>query len=183
MSSELPQPQFCYKHPSVETGLRCNRCDRPICARCAIHTETGYRCAECIRGQQKIFDTARWYDFPVALLVSATLSFLGSLLTDLIGFFILLLSPLAGMAIAEAVRFAIRKRRNRTLFKLVGLSTFIGGVLTAFPILFILISTLLVGGVELSVMGMGMLSLAWPVLYAIIAATTCYRRLSGIQLR
>jgi hypothetical protein len=40
----------CYVHPNRETSLRCNNCDRPICAACAIRTPTGYRCRECVRG-------------------------------------------------------------------------------------------------------------------------------------
>ena len=51
-------PIYCANHPAVETTLRCNRCGKPICAECAVRTPTGYRCKECVRGQQKIFDTA-----------------------------------------------------------------------------------------------------------------------------
>ena len=50
---------YCYVHPNRPTSLRCNRCERPICAECAVRTPTGYRCPECIRSQQKIFDTAK----------------------------------------------------------------------------------------------------------------------------
>ncbi len=38
----------CYRHPDVETGLRCNRCNKPICPQCAQRTPVGFRCAECI---------------------------------------------------------------------------------------------------------------------------------------
>ena len=38
------EPIFCVNHPRVETGLRCNRCDNPICVRCAKLTPVGYRC-------------------------------------------------------------------------------------------------------------------------------------------
>jgi hypothetical protein len=181
--TNFTNPQYCYKHPTMETGLRCNRCDRPICSRCAIHTETGYRCPECIRGQQKVFDTARWYDFPVALLIAGTLSFLGSLLSNMLGFLVLFLSPLAGMAIAEAVRFVIHKRRNRTLYKLVGVAAFIGGILTATYQLVLMIPFFSAQGAGLSSIGLSLLSLVWPVIYAVIVAITSYYRLSGIQLR
>ena len=49
--------------------LRCNRCERPICTECAVLTPTGYRCKECVRGQQKVFDTAKWFDYPLAIIV------------------------------------------------------------------------------------------------------------------
>ena len=32
---------YCYVHPNRETALRCNHCNRPICADCAIRTPTG----------------------------------------------------------------------------------------------------------------------------------------------
>ena len=71
---------YCANHPSVETTLRCNKCEKPICAKCAVLTPTGYRCKECIKDQQKIFETAVWYDYPVIFIVVAIMSYLGSLL-------------------------------------------------------------------------------------------------------
>ena len=41
-------PAFCYRHPDVETGLRCNRCNKPICPKCAERTPVGFRCPDCI---------------------------------------------------------------------------------------------------------------------------------------
>jgi hypothetical protein len=183
MTNNVSTPQYCYKHPTVETGLRCNRCDRPICSRCAVHTETGYRCPECIRGQQKIFDTARWYDFLLALGVATCLSAIGSILSNLVGFFVLLLAPFAGIAIAEAVRFVIRRRRNRLLNKLVGAAVFLGGLLPSIPTLWMYFSTMNTGISSLALTGFSLLSLLWPVVYSVIAASSCYYRLSGIQLR
>jgi hypothetical protein len=183
MTASGATPQYCYKHLSVETGLRCNRCDRPICSRCAIHTETGYRCPECIRGQQKIFDTAEWYDFPLAIIVALCLSAIGSLLTNFVGFFIVFLSPLAGIAIAETVRFVIRRRRNRSLNKLVGAAVFIGALLPGIPSIVFLIMGMIGGGASLYLAGGSILSLLWPLIYAVFATGSCYARLSGIQLR
>jgi hypothetical protein len=31
----------------VPTVLRCARCEKPICARCRVHTPVGYRCLQC----------------------------------------------------------------------------------------------------------------------------------------
>ena len=47
----------CANHPHRETTLRRNRCEKPICAQCALLTINGYRCGECVRGQQAQFDT------------------------------------------------------------------------------------------------------------------------------
>lgn len=175
--------QYCYRHPSVETGLRCNRCERPICSRCAVHTETGYRCPDCIRGQQKIFDTARWYDFLLALLVSLVLSAIGSILSNLLGFWIIFVAPTAGIVIAEAVRLVIRRRRNRTLNKLVVAAVFIGGLLPNTPTIILILVGLSTGLDNLSLAGSFLSVLVWPLIYAALAASGCYYRLSGIRLR
>jgi hypothetical protein len=183
MTTTGSDPQYCYKHPSVETGLRCNRCERPICSRCAIHTETGYRCKECIREQQKVFDTATWYDFPVAIGLATLLSLIGSIVVTFLGFFIIFLAPFAGFAISEVVRIIIHHRRNRTLFKLVAGAVFLGGLLLAIPSLWQLFSVITSSGSSLALVGTHLFSLLWPFIYAILAASSCYYRLSGIQLR
>lgn len=41
-----PQPATCYRHPDRETGLRCSRCDRPICGECANPTAVGQLCPD-----------------------------------------------------------------------------------------------------------------------------------------
>lgn len=42
----------CSYHPNVMTGLRCNRCGKPICPKCAVRTPVGMRCPDCagVRG-------------------------------------------------------------------------------------------------------------------------------------
>jgi hypothetical protein len=38
---------YCERHPDTETGLRCGRCDTPICPRCVVMTDVGARCPTC----------------------------------------------------------------------------------------------------------------------------------------
>ncbi|WP_049578642.1 rhomboid family intramembrane serine protease [Streptomyces sp. SBT349] len=49
-----PQPQsglaHCYRHPDRETGIRCSRCERPICPSCMISAPVGYQCPDCVQG-------------------------------------------------------------------------------------------------------------------------------------
>lgn len=40
-------PMRCAADPSVETYLRCGRCEKPICPRCLIQTPVGARCRDC----------------------------------------------------------------------------------------------------------------------------------------
>ena len=43
----------CYLHPKTPTGLRCSRCDRPICGRCAIPASVGQHCPNCVAEARK----------------------------------------------------------------------------------------------------------------------------------
>jgi membrane associated rhomboid family serine protease len=54
---------YCYGHPKTPTRLRCSRCDRPICGRCAIPASVGQQCPECVaeghRQARKVRSTLR----------------------------------------------------------------------------------------------------------------------------
>jgi hypothetical protein len=170
---ESSTPTYCANHPGVETSLRCNKCGKPICAKCAIRTPTGYRCPECVRDQLKIFNTARWYDYLLGFLTAAILGFLASLLASLvsrlsfIGWILIVIgAPTAGMLIAEGVRLVTRKHRSRALFITIAAAVIIG----ALPIiLFQLFSG-------------NFFSLIFQGIYLFIATPIVFTRLSGIQL-
>lgn len=169
----MTETLYCYVHPTRETALRCANCNRPICASCAIRTPTGYRCRECVKGQQKIFNTAEWYDYVVGFAVAAVLSGIASFLVTLIGgigffgwFLIAIGSPSAGAVIAEAVRFATRKRRSRNLF----LTIAAGVVVGALPVLIF------------QIIFFNLFGVIFQVIYLVIATPVVYTRLSGIQL-
>ncbi len=175
MTTPTPKTMRCANHPDRETYLRCNRCDKPICTECAVQTPTGYRCKECVRSQQKIFDTAKSQDYILAVLTAGILSFLGSLLVGFVGFFSILLAPAVGLGIAEAVRKITGRRRSKLLFRLTAAAAALGAVINLLPVLVILLFT---GA------GFGsLLGFIWPLVYAAIVSTTVYTRLSGIQIK
>lgn len=165
---------YCYVHPTRETALRCNNCGRPICAACAVRTPIGYRCRECVKGQQKVFDTSEWYDYITGFVVAALLSAVASFLVTFIGgigffgwFLIAAGAPSAAVAIAEGVRLVTRKRRSRPLF----ITVAAGVVLGALPV--ILFQLFFTGN---------LFSILFQVIYLVIAVPVVYSRLSGIQL-
>jgi hypothetical protein len=177
MNEQLPS---CTYHPNRPTSLRCNRCGQPICAQCAVRTPVGYRCKNCVREQQRIFDTAYWYDFPVAFLAAALVCGVGSILSSFIGFFILLVAAFAGSIAARAVQWAIRHRRNRYLW----LAAAAGGIAGCVPIMIptlvmALISYGQVGAGGLLALGTGLL---WPGGYMLIAVGVLIANLKGTRI-
>jgi len=176
MSEDSTSSLYCYNHPQRETLLRCNRCERPICQSCAVLTPTGYRCKECVRGQQKIFDTARWWDYPLAFVTAGVISYFGSRVANLFGFFAILIAPVAGMIIAEAVRFVVRKRRSKPLPVVALIATLVGALLI--PLTTLVFSLLAFGSQAAG----GAVSLLWPGIYALLTCSAVYYRLKGIRI-
>lgn len=174
MSDTQPTALFCANHPDTETTLRCNRCEKPICTRCAVLTPTGYRCRECVRGQQKIFNTALWTDYPLAIGIAGLFGFVGSLIVPYIGFFALFLGPVVGSIIAETVRRVTQRRRARSLFIGTASAAALGCLV---PLLPILLSALLGGGSR------SLFSLIWYGIYTFGVVSSVYYRLSGIRIQ
>jgi B-box zinc finger len=165
--SDQPETLYCANHPQTPTGLRCNRCEKPICVKCAVRTPIGYRCKECVRGQQKVFETATWIDYPLLFGVVAILAGLGALGASFIGFFTIFLAPIAGGMIAEAARFVTRKRRSKLLYRL----AIIAAVVGCLPFL------------SMNLLSLDVLGIVWQGVYLFMMTSTLYYRLSGIKIR
>lgn len=122
---------YCANHPTVETLLRCNKCGKPICMKCAQQTPVGYRCKDCVRTQQNVYYNAQAWDNPIALIVSLIVTIIA---TPIVGIFLgifglwgLLLAFMAGSGagglLAQIIRQAVGRRRGRYLryFALAGI--------------------------------------------------------------
>jgi hypothetical protein len=175
MSTQLTPPLYCANHPTVETSLRCNNCEKPICPKCAVLTPTGYRCKECVRTQQKVFETAVWFDYPLAFAVAAILAYVGSRFIPFLGFFTIFVAPIAGVITAEAVRLVTRRRRSPRLYLIAA----IGAVLGSLPLLVVQLLGILVGYGQVG----SVLSLVWQGLYTFMVTSSFYYRLRGINIR
>lgn len=134
------QPMFCANHPETETYLRCNKCGKPICLKCAELTEVGYRCKECIREQQNVFYNALTADNWIAFAVAAGITLVAwpivAFLLRITGFFGWIIAALvgsgAGAALAQIIRNSVGRRRGRYIrhFTLAGIV--VGLVLSGF---------------------------------------------------
>ncbi len=118
-----PPILYCANHPNTETLLRCNKCGKPICMKCAVLTDVGYRCKECIRAQQSVYFNATTWDNPIAFGVGFLVAGLGAPIVGLLlgglGLFGLLIAFFlgsgAGTALAQIIRRAVGRRRGRYL--------------------------------------------------------------------
>jgi hypothetical protein len=143
----------CFYHPKRTTTLRCNRCSKAICTRCAIKTPVGYRCKECIKEQQAGFYSAQWFDYLLATVIALPLAVFAAYIVPSIGWLTIFVAPFAGMAIAEAVRFVTRRRRGRWMALWVA-------------------ACILAGSLPWILVGLGSLaiwSLVWQVVYLVLA--------------
>jgi len=165
---------YCYVHPTRETSLRCKRCERYICTSCAVGTPTGYMCKDCVRQHKKVFDTALWYDYLTGFGTTFILSMLASgllgFISSFVGFFMIFISfavaGAAGVYLSNIALLATGKRRSRWLF----IACAAGVALGAVPVALFLFFT---GGIYPIIM-LG--------IYAVVATSTVYARLAGIQL-
>jgi hypothetical protein len=171
----------CANHPAVETTLRCNRCEKPICSKCAVQTPVGYRCRECVRGQQAIFETVKVRDYPVAAIVAGIGTALGTAVLGALGFWGFLVAPIVGGGIAEVVRWAVGRRRSRYLARWAA----IGAVLGMIPTLVVPVIGLLAvmgGGFEAVSLGGVLITAAFPLIYGALITSALYYRLGGLRL-
>lgn len=163
----MTETLYCENHPQTETMLRCNRCEKLICSKCAVLTATGYRCKECVRGQQKAFETAEVIDYPIAFVVATVLSYIGSLIAPRLSFFVIILAPIAGTIIAEAVRVAVRKHRANKLF----LAAAAGALIGSLP------------GLIGQIIYLDLFGMLWYGIYTFTVTTTVFYRLKGLVFK
>jgi hypothetical protein len=167
--------------PAVEDdyiGLRCNKCNKPITPETAILTPTGYRCRECVRGQQRIFDTTNSIDLVIGFVAAGAIAFAGSWLASRIGFITLLLAPGVGMLISNAVRMLVKRRRSRAL----NTAVLAGAIVGCLPLLLMLVLRLLL---NLSGVVPGLsaaLPLIWQVLYSVVVPSSAFAQMRGFRV-
>src|SRR5574341_943766 len=146
-----PEKLMCSVHPNIETTLRCNKCGRPMCVKCSVRTPVGYRCKECVRGQQQVFYSAKNTDLLLQGAVSLILSVIAGVIVGLISsmmFFYLTIilalfaSTAVGAGIADIAHRVAGRRRGQYSWLVVAGAVAFGGI-------FALLLGLLLGGAGL----------------------------------
>ena len=195
--SPLDEKLFCTVHPTVETALRCNKCNRPMCTKCARRTPVGYRCKECVRGQLQVFYNAQPLDLVIQGVVSFVLSLIGATLASLIGggmFWIFWIIGLAvasgaGALIADIAHRAAGRRRGRYSWLVVAIGIVSGALVVAVVpgLLFAILYTQMLAGANPETMAngfgglgfigmMGFTNIGWWI-YIVVATGAAISRL------
>ena len=106
---------FCQRHPNVETGLRCGRCETPICPKCAVFTDVGARCPVCApRRKLPQFEIGPLYfarGAAAGLVAGAAAGAAwGLLVPDIAGLFSIFLGAGFGYCIGESVSLSTNRK-------------------------------------------------------------------------
>lgn len=161
-----PDTLYCANHPRRETMLRCNKCNKPICMECSVRTPVGYRCKECVRGQQDKFYTATTSNQALgygAAALSGLLLGIAAILFGIFagGFFGILIAIFIGPAIGGGLAALIFRAAGRKRARNFNVIATIITVIIAAPLS---LALLVVGGSFLS--ALILVGLAASTLYA-----------------
>jgi len=174
----MDEPLHCANHPGVETRLRCNKCGKPICTKCAVRTPVGYRCRACVNAQQRAFyaDFRSSY-YLIAALVAVPLSLVAGWLIPRLGWYAIFLGPIVGGGIAEAARWAIGRKRGEYMWLVVCGSIVVGVLPTLLLSLFSFLGLVVSApGLLASLVG-GLMRFLWLGVYLVTAVGAAYARL------
>jgi hypothetical protein len=105
----------CARHPNVETGLSCGRCETPICPKCLVMTDVGARCPDCApRRRLPQFEVGPVYllrGLGAAIAAGVGLGLLwGLVIPDWGGFFAIFIGLGLGYGAGEAVSVATNRK-------------------------------------------------------------------------
>lgn len=145
-ATPAPAVTYCETHPTVESELRCGRCERLICPRCLVFTPGGVRCQDCAmlrRPPMYELATADYVRAAIAAaVVGVALGAAGSILLPprgFVGFFSFLLALLggsgAGSIMAGAVTRVTRGKRGIAMQLVAVCGIVIAGVVRLVPYL------------------------------------------------
>ena len=175
----------CYKHPDRKTYLRCNKCNKPICLECAVQTPTGYRCKDCIKSQQQVFNTSESKDYVIGAVIAAVLGFAGAYIFQMIPLMSLISALLAGglfgKLISSAVRAAVQKRRSDTLNKVVIIAAAAGGLLGVLQEIIVNVNLISWGYAGLTINGL--MQILIDLLYVAVLVITIRADMSGMVFK
>jgi hypothetical protein len=115
----------CAQHPDIETGLRCGKCEQPICPKCAVQTPVGARCSKCAALKKlPVYEISTIFYVKAIAAGLATAAVLGAIwrFIPMGGFFLFFIALVIGYLIGEAVSLAANRKRGLGLQIVAGIS-------------------------------------------------------------
>jgi hypothetical protein len=129
----------CFRHPDRETLIRCGRCDRPICTKCAMQGPVGMRCRDCGRPGPDPLTTLNHRQLGAGVAVAVGAGTLAGFVGLQMGFLLsLCVGPFIGGLIGEGVMRATGYKRGNRVRAIVLLGL-IGGLLLAIALDYLLV--------------------------------------------
>ena len=132
----VPSDTFEFNCPyqaSGPTTLRCSRCNRPLMARDAVRTPTGYVCPYYVKARVATFYNAGMEHYVIVAVVSLVLGGIAGFVLNFLGriglFAIILVlfgGPIIGGVVAEAIRRVLGRTRGQYFWLTAAIAMVIG---------------------------------------------------------
>jgi hypothetical protein len=132
----VPSDHFefdCPYQASGPTTLRCSKCNRPLMAKDAVRTPTGYVCPFYVKARVATFYNASMEHYVIVALTALVLGAVAGFALNFmgrIGLFAIILTlfagPLIGGIVAEAIRRVLGRRRGQYFWLTAAIAMVIG---------------------------------------------------------
>ncbi len=141
----VPSDHFEFDCPYVAGGpttLRCSKCNRPLMARDAVRTPTGYVCPFYVKARVATFYNARVEHYVIVAVVAFVLGVVSGFALNIlgnIGFFAIILilfgGPIIGGVVAEVIRRVLGRTRGQYFWLTAAIAMVVGALFTILPAL------------------------------------------------
>lgn len=146
MAERETDATFCVRHKDKPTGLRCGRCETPVCPQCMVHGPVGVRCPDCGKPpklpQFEVSTPLVLRAIGASLVIGLAGGFV-LLFAISFGFLYLIAAAAFGYALAEGTSYAANRKRGPKLATIAAIGAIVGhvpiiallGVVTIFVLL------------------------------------------------
>ena len=147
-----PGVWFCARHNSVQTRLRCGRCEKPICPKCTVMGPVGARCRDCLSNKGSHIYKVGAPQLALAFGAAIIMGAIGAVLVDMLGtwaLFALFYAPALGPVLGKFVTRITKGKRGPILAAVtsagiavgaLGLGAFTGAIFSPFLWLMVVIA-------------------------------------------
>ena len=140
------EPVYCLRHRDRETGLRCARCNDPICPECMVQAAVGHLCPSCVSWERNPIGQVTSSQLLLAVAAGMGAGIVLAIVIAILsqrfgGFFSVMMWAVAGYLIGQVVHIAANRSRAPVL-------RYVAGGATAFSFAVALVD----GGIALTLL-------------------------------